>query len=195
MGLDQAIDANTFDNRHAADSKLFVVFLMKAQKHGFKSEQEGRPIFEDVPYCRIHVPGDKTTVIEEPVTEEHKARFPRQWEQFAKGLTQAAEGTPLEEWPQLSVSQVHEFKAMNVMSVEHLAGMADTFAMRFMGGMELRRRAQAYLALAKDTALAQKLVVQNDELQARLAAQDQFILKMAARLEVLETMQRAKQVT
>jgi hypothetical protein len=184
--LDTTLDANAFDNRFAGDAKLYVVFHMHAVKNGFKSEQEGRPIFEDVPYIRIHVPGDKTSVVEHAVTDEEKMRFPAQWEKFQKNMEQSPEGTPLEQWPLLTVSQVHEFKALNVLTVEQLAGMADASAQRFMGGNELRRKAQAFLKVSKDTAEAQRLATANDELTARLAAQDELINKMAARLEAME---------
>ena len=50
MGIEAVIDEHTFDNRFAADSKLYVVFFMQAVKNGGKSELEGRPIFDDVPH-------------------------------------------------------------------------------------------------------------------------------------------------
>jgi hypothetical protein len=31
------------------------------------------------PFVRIMIPGDKNTIIEQPVREDHKKRFPRQW--------------------------------------------------------------------------------------------------------------------
>lgn len=184
--LDNTIEVNAFDNRFAGDSKLYVVFHMSAVKNGFRSEQEGRPIFDDIPHCRIHVPGDKTTVVDEPVTDEHKMRFPVQWEKFQKGMTQSPEGTPLEQWPQLTVGQVQEFKALNVLTVEQLAGMADTQAQRFMGGNELRRKAATFLKVAKDSAEAQRLATANAELERRLAEQDDLIRQMAARIEAME---------
>jgi hypothetical protein len=102
-------------------------------------------------------------------------------------MTQSPEGTPLEQWPQLTVSQVHEFKAMNVFSVEQLAGMSDANAQRFMGGNELRRKAATFLKVSKDTAEAQRLATVNAELEARLVSQDEVIRQLAARLDAVET--------
>jgi len=192
MGIEAVIDEHTFDNRFAADSKLYVVFFMQAVKNGGKSELEGRPIFDDVPHVTIHIPGDKNNVVTEPVTEEHKQRFPVQWDKFQKQMSQSPEGTPLEQWPLLTTGQVHELKAVNVMTVEQLAGMSDTNASRFMGGYELRRKADTFLKVSKDTAEAQRLATLNDELQARLVAQDEVIRQMAARLEAVEATQTAK---
>jgi uncharacterized coiled-coil protein SlyX len=186
------LDEHTFDNRFAADSKLYVVFHMEAIQNGFRTEQEGRPIFDDVPHVRIHVPGDKTSVVDRPVIEEDKQRFSAQWEKFQKGMTQSPDGTPIEQWPLLTIGQVHEFKALNVMTVEQLAGMADANAQRFMGGNELRRKAKAFLAVAKDSAEAQRLVSANAELESRLATQDQTIAHLMTRLEAMEDKRKAK---
>jgi len=184
--LETTIEPNAFDSRFAADNRLYVVFHMEAVKNGFKSEQEGRPIFDDVPHCRIHIPGDKNTITDDPVTDEHKQRFAPQWEKFLKGMEQSPEGTPLEQWPILTRGQVYEFKALNVMTVEQLAGMSDSNAQRFMGGHELRRKADTFLKLAKDTAEAQRLVTVNAELEGRLASQDVLISQLNARLEAME---------
>jgi hypothetical protein len=172
------------------DDKLFVVFSMKAVKNGGKSDLEGRPIYDDIPHIRIHVPGDKNSVVEAPVTEEDKVRFASRWEKFQKNMAQSPEGTPLEMWPQLSISQVYEFKALGVMTVEQLAGMSDAHAGKFMGGNELRRRAETFLKVAKDTAEAQRLATLNDELNARLLAQDEMLKKMAAQIEALSQNQK-----
>jgi hypothetical protein len=188
---DLVLDPVAFDNRFAGDAKLYVVFFMQAVKNGGKSEAEGRPIYDDVPHVKIHIPGDKNNVVTEPVTEEYKQRFPAQWDKFQKQLSQSPEGTPLEQWPLLTTGQVHELKAVNVMTVEQLAGMSDANVARFMGGYELRRKAETFLKVAKNTAEAQRLVTLNDELTARLAAQDAFIRTMAARMEVLEEKAKA----
>ena len=188
---DLVLDPVAFDNRFAGDAKLYVVFFMQAVKNGGKSEAEGRPIYDDVPHVKIHIPGDKNNVVTEPVTEEYKQRFPAQWDKFQKQLSQSPEGTLLEQWPLLTTGQVHELKAVNVMTVEQLAGMSDANVARFMGGYELRRKAETFLKVAKNTAEAQRLVTLNDELTARLAAQDAFIRTMAARMEVLEEKAKA----
>jgi hypothetical protein len=181
------LDPVAFDNRFAGDSKLYVVFYMQAVKNGGKSEIEGRPIYDDVPHIRIHIPGDKNNVVTEPVSDEYKQRFPLQWEKFQKQLSQSPEGTPLEQWPLLTTGQVHELKAMNVMTVEQLAGMSDANVTRFMGGYELRRKAETFLKVAKDTGEAQRLATLNAELESRLVAQDGVIRDLSSRLQALET--------
>ena len=58
-------------DENGADSKLFVEFY----------EQERMPDRGKV-YVRIMVPGDTTNIIDQPVRDDHKERFPRQWLHF-----------------------------------------------------------------------------------------------------------------
>jgi uncharacterized coiled-coil protein SlyX len=185
--LDTTLDDQSQDQRYAMDNKLYVVFFVKPVHQGGESELQGRPIYKDVPYIRIHVPGDKTTVIEEPVNEEHKMRFASRWEKFEKGLSQAPDGTPVEEWPQVTRSQAAEFKALNIFTVEQLANLSDALIGKFMGGGAMRLKAQAFLAAAKDTAEAQRLATENAELNGRLAKQDEDIRRLSAQVEALMT--------
>jgi hypothetical protein len=191
MGFDTALDAQMPEQRYAMDNKLFVQFHMRAVKAGAKSDAAGRPIFEDIPYIRIHVPGDKTTVIEEPVNDEYKERFAAQWAKFEKGLQQSPEGTPVEQWPQLTVGQAQEFKAMNVYTVEQLANMSDASAQKFMGGFELRRKAEVFLKVSKDTAEAQRLATENTELKGMLAALQEGQARLMAQIDILQNARTA----
>ena len=54
-----------------ADSQLYVEFYT-SEKDPYKGK----------PFIKIVVPGDKTTVIDQPVRDDHKERFPRQWLHF-----------------------------------------------------------------------------------------------------------------
>lgn len=187
----------TFDEQvprqqFADDAKLYVVFFMHPQKQGFESEQAGRPVYKDVPYVKIHIPGDKNNVVVQPVDDLTKQRFPTQWEKFEKGLVQSPTGTPLEQWPQLTVSQVAEFKAVNVQTVEQLAELADAFAGRFMGGHDLKRKAAAFLAVAKDTAEAQRLATENAELKGNVTNLQGDVSRLSAQVEALMAAQSQK---
>lgn len=81
-------------------------------------EGAGRPIFDAVDYVFIGRPGDTTNIIKAPVWDDprvahsHTARFPRQWAEYKAGKTQTVRGTPLEQWPGLTQTQVAELKAM-----------------------------------------------------------------------------------
>lgn len=149
--------------RFALDKKLFVQFHLRAVLNNFKSAQEGRPIFDEVDYVRIIVPGDKNTVIDTKATPEYTTRFASRFELYKKNQSQAVTGTPLEVWPQMTVGQVAELKAMHIHTVEQLAELPDNLAQRIMGSHDLRRRAVAFLDLAAGDAANSKLSAELDK--------------------------------
>ena len=73
-----AIDSDVM----GADARLAVNFYKKAVENVIKTEQEGRPIYEDRVFVRILVPGDAMSIIDTFAHEDHKKRFPMQWQHF-----------------------------------------------------------------------------------------------------------------
>jgi len=166
--------------RFAMDHKLYVTFYIRPVMNAFKSSEEGRPIYEEQEYIRIIVPGDSKTTVDCPVDDTFRMRFEKQYAKFKKGIEQAVEGTPLEMWPQMSVGLCAELKAMNVTTVEQLAGLDDGKAQRIMGSHDLRRKAQMFLDAAKGEAENNKIVKElekRDDEIALLKAQMQQLLE------------------
>ena len=143
-------------------------FFTEAVKLDFKSREAGRPMFEDQHFVRILIPGDRRSVVVEPLNDEHKARWPREYEAFQKGLEAPVEGTPLKQWPQITASQVQELAYFNIYTVEHMAGVNDAHLQNLgMGARELRDRAKLFLEVAaKGTAPLDRLLSQNERLLA-----------------------------
>lgn len=164
----QELDNNFLNARHARDNTLRVIFYMKAVKNNFKSAKEGRAIFDEKPFVKIIVPGDRLNMVDAPVTPYHKQRFQALWERFEKGLEAPETGTPLGEMPWMSVGMVEELRAFGVKTVENLANLNDGVVSRIMGATMLKAKAQAFL----DAAQADS---QNSQLQAALAERDNEI--------------------
>jgi len=167
---------NTLHVTHGDDTGLYVEFYMEAELQSFKSEEEGRPIYEDVPYVRIMFPGDNTKKVVRPAnmkgtdtTPSDPQRWPKQWEAFKNQSVQANEGTPIDQWPPLSKSMALSLKAMNIHTVEQLAGVSDT-ALTWLGARDLREKAKAYIASATDSAAVLKLQSENQNLKDDIAA-------------------------
>jgi hypothetical protein len=181
-GLPTYDDAANLANqaRYAMDAKLYVQFYIRPVMNNFRSSEEGRPIYEEKEYIRIIVPGDSKTTVDCPVDDTFRMRFQAQYDKFKRGQEQAVDGTPLEMWPQMTVGLCAELKAMNISTVEQLAGLDDGKAQRIMGSYDLRRKAQMFLDAAKGEAENNKMV---NELQKRddeinvLKAQMQQILE------------------
>lgn len=146
-----------------------VRFFQDKQQMGFASEQAGHPVFEDVDMVEIGIPGDMTNIIIRPATDRDKQNYAALYNAYKQGLEPSIEGTPVEAWPRLTRAQAANYKALNFQTVEQIADMSDAAAGKVgMGAMADRTAAKSYLALAKDSALAQKQALdierQNNEI-------------------------------
>ena len=104
-------------NNESPDN-LHPVFHQREIINKRLSDEDGRPRFDLVDYVAINIPGNKNSRPVQKVTENHKIRWPRQWEQYKKREEQIAEGTPINQWPYLNLAQVAEYKALGILTVE-----------------------------------------------------------------------------
>ncbi len=155
--------------RFSGDQKVYAEFKMHPKKDAAKSKEAGRDIFEDVPYVRIMVPGDKDNIVFRPVRETDKNRFPKQWAAFQNRDEQVQEGTPLSEWAGVSRSMVEELKFFGIHTVEALVNMPDSSASKFMGINSIRAKAKAFIEDAKLMAPIAKLTEENAMLKQQMA--------------------------
>jgi hypothetical protein len=131
----------------------------------------GRPIYRDVEFVKIIVPGVVTNVHVKIVGPAEKARWPREYEAFRVGLEQPVEGTPIEEWPILTRAMVKELKHFEIRTVEELSVISDVAVQNIgMGGRDLRAQAKAYLSEAERLKLNTQLTRDNELLTSRIAS-------------------------
>lgn len=137
-------------HQHEADKNLLVKFFIKPRQDSFETEKQGRPIFKDVEYVDIKIPGNRNSGACRPATEADKKRFPDHYRAFKDRVTEDyIEGTPLNEWPLISRSMAQELAFFHVKTVEQLATMADGQAAKFMGLAGIRQKAKTWLEAAK----------------------------------------------
>ena len=126
-------------------------FYMRAVENKRESEAEGRPIFDEVPFVEILIPGDKYNCPDVKVSDEHKQRWPAQWANFLAKREQH-EGTLIEHWPYMSVKRVAELKALNFFTVEQVAEASDAALDEIgLGARDLQQRARHFLQPQEDT--------------------------------------------
>lgn len=148
---------------------IFVQFYSDAVEIKFETEKQGRPIFKDMAHIRKVIPGDMKTVIERVAKPEDMRQFPREWEAYQRHNTAGVTGTPLEQWPQITKSQVKEAKYLEVHSVEQMAELSESSCQRLgMGFFELRNKAKAYLQAAAGTAQATAQEAENQRLREEM---------------------------
>lgn len=154
------------------DSGLLVEFSKEPVHQEFLSNQQGRPIYTDVDYIRIHFPGDKTKQIFRPVNlngcDKQPAdpiRFPRQWAAFQAQEEQVQDGTPVIEWSFLTKGEAMSLKASGIHTVESLSTLPDT-ALTWLGARGMRDKAKAWLSQAENGKEVIKLSEENNRLRA-----------------------------
>ena len=153
-----------------ADSHLHVEFYTNDQK-----PYKDRP----TPFVRIVVPGDKTNIVDQPVREDHKERFPRQWLYFQMQQGDGPViGTMLEQWNKdddegFNAHQMAELQILKFQTVEQVATASDSQLQRIgMGGAGLREKAKTYLTRKNQSANTSELEVTRrelDELKQQMA--------------------------
>jgi len=163
-----------FDN--SEDKALGVQFMTDWKENHALTKEKGRPMFDPVEICEITIPGS-TDKIRNIVTDKERYRFPRQYEAYKKNTDQdIASGTPLAQWPLVTVGQVKELQYFGIRTVENLAGVADSALQRLgPGWLQLRQKAKDWLVGAKDGALLAKLRSENDEMRTRMDAMEKML--------------------
>jgi hypothetical protein len=154
----------------SVENSVFVSFFTDAVEIKAESEKAGRPIFKDMPFIRIVIPGDTNNIIEHRAKKEDFLKYPKAYEMYQRGESGGHTGTPLEQWPQITRSQVKEAKYFECHTVEQMAGLSDAHCQRLgMGFTELRNKAAAYLDAAAGTARSTSQAAENDRLRAEMA--------------------------
>jgi len=128
---------------------LAVKFEKRAVHNQFKSDQEGRQVFDDVDWINIKIPGDKTTEVSRKVRKDgpdaDTLRFKFQWENYLKKEENLQKGIPLEMLPGISPAEVSNLKAISVFTIEQLSGLHEKAIKNMMDGRELVKKAEKFL--------------------------------------------------
>lgn len=166
-----------------SEDNALVEFTRDAVQNNFKSAQEGRPIYEEYDFVRIMTPGDTKTAIYRRANEQDKARFPKAWGLYERGLQEVLEGTPLDQWNGISKSQVKELQYVNVRTVEQFVSVSDANIQKLGPGyQQLQSRAKQYLDAAKGEAQATAAARENEQLREEMALLKEQIEALKAQL-------------
>lgn len=169
-------DPDIFKNTRAAemDKGLAVRFFLRERQDGAATEEAGRPIFRDVEYIEIRVPGQRDVQACRPATFDDKRRFSEHYERFKARSAEPEVGTPLSQWPAITRSRVEELSFLNVKTVEQLAGMHDGNVSRIQGGYKLRQTAIDWLEKADGDKLLKEKRAMQERMEAMQAQIDRL---------------------
>lgn len=167
------------ESRFAMDSKLYVEFYRKPVLQPGKSREAGRAVYEEVDYIRIHVPGDKHSVVERPMSDQDAFRFADRYAKWKAGQEEAVTGTPLTALPGMTPSKVEEYKFFKIVTIEQLAEANDNLGGKFMSFQQDKQRAKAFLEVAANNAPIEKM-------NAELAKRDAELEELRAMITTLQ---------
>jgi hypothetical protein len=173
-----------------AKMKTYVIFEHVQKENLTKSKEAGRPIFEDVEYIRKIVPGDSSSTIHKPVTDWDRRNYADEYQAFVTRKSEQVVGTPIELFPGISKTQALEFKAVGIITIEHLAHISDANVSRFMGGQALRKRAADFLAAAEGNAPTTRLNKELEERDSKIATLERALKEQGEQIAKLEKSNR-----
>lgn len=169
---------NKFEVVYGDDKGLYVEFDTMPELQEFASEQAGRAIHKDVEIIKIYKPGVMAPTIRkvQPLAvgrvPSDYDRWPAAYAAFKNKTVVIHEGTSLEAWAPLTKSDVMNFKAANIHTVEQLAEVPDTAIHGLgLGGRTLRDKAVAFIASAGgNSAALMRLTKENENLRSDIDA-------------------------
>ena len=130
-----------------------VIFYTRSVQNMAKTASEGRKIFEDTPYIRMHPPGERLNVVDRPVNGQDRERFAKQWNNYIHSKTQVPEGVPIDLLFPNHPSVAEALRANFIFTVEQCAELSATAIDNIgMGGQEYVNKAKKYLANASSGA-------------------------------------------
>jgi len=175
------------------DGRLRVVFGPFPHPNSDKSALEGRPIFDDILYITIYVPGERD-VVHRKAHERDFARFPFQYQAWMNKKNQDyAGGTPLKVVPWLTLGQVKELEYFNCYTVEQLANMPDSNIAKFHGVQKLKQNAKDFLQAAKDAAPLIQMRSEMDQKDSQISALNEQIKALTERMDKMAAKEAAKE--
>lgn len=173
------------ESRFASDDRLYVEFFREPVMHPGRSRESGRAVYEERDFVRIHVPGDKTTVVVQPMDSINTIRFQSRYDKWKAGQADAVTGTPLNALPGMTPAKVEEYRYFKIVTIEQLADANDQLGQKFMSFNSDKQRAKAFIEATKNNAPIEAM---NAELQKR----DAEIENLKTMVEALQAQSRSR---
>jgi hypothetical protein len=186
------LTSQAFDRQpEKGDENLRVKFSNFPHFNQEKTNNEGRPIYDQRCYITIMVPGQQDIVHRVAWRRDYE-RFPKQYQAFLNEKDQdEASGTPLSALTWLHANQLKELEYFNVKTVEQLANVADSTTGKFMALQSLKQRAKDFLEASKDAAHLTKMRAELEDRDAKIATMQNLMTEMAESIKELRAEQEA----
>jgi len=173
--LQDAIDLGNKKNQEDGGVPVFEKRAMPVENKRSKEVK-----YEDVIWVTIFNKGDPKNIIERPMREFDKERWPQHWEAYLKNEEPPINGIPLEDFPQITPAERMRCKQLHIRTVEDLTNLPDAQLESLGGrGRALQKAAREYVAYREG--------VKVSDLMEQMEEKDEQIADLMKRLEELES--------
>lgn len=170
------------------DSAVMATFSEEFVKNDYKSEVEGRAIYEKRIQVLLEYPGNNLSNFVARFSEEEgekgnqwTERFPGQWRAFKAQKTQMPDGMPVEIWSPLDKGRVFSLKAMNIHTVEQIAALTDMTGPNIgMDWRKLQTMAKATIEPNESLVAISKMARENDDLKSQMEVLQNQVQQLAS---------------
>ncbi len=171
----------------ATDDRLLVGFYKRSVLNKAKSAVEGKPIYEGRDYVKIQHPGEKENVVDRPVQDSDKHRWPRLWANYLQGINQAPDGVPINLLFPAKPEIESTLRGYNIHTVEQLANLsAHGISAVGMGCQEWVNAAAKYMERAEKG-------VDHHKFETAMAAKDAQIAQLQRQIAEVTALVRQQQ--
>lgn len=168
----------------AIENGIIVTFYDEPVEDKRATKDKGYPVFSTVTFIDKRVP-NQIDHQPRPMRESDKTEFPVSWQAYVTGKEPPESGFPVEQWPQVTASEVALLKACNVKTVEQLANLPDSGIHRLgPGGTGLKNRAQKFLKEAGEKDMLRDRVQELERKIEELSAPAKTVKRKPKRLKV-----------
>lgn len=172
--------------RFGEDNQKVVVFYLRSIENVAKSKQQGTRIFENQVFIKIHEPGERLNIVDRPVRDEDKDRFPIQWSRFVQNKSQIPEGTLVDLLFPNNPAIADNLKTHGIYTIQQLAKLsANAIDTVGMGCQEWVNMADAYLRNASDGSAFIKLQQEMKDLKQQIKIKDDQIAKLVNQVDTI----------
>jgi hypothetical protein len=177
---DAAFDDLSSQGLADADRNLAVDFFREEIPDPKKTEEMGRPMFRTVEMCSIRVRGTQDTVVGrvDKMQPDPRKRFRRKYEDWKTDKGVEVEGTLLREWGFMDRATAKSYEALDILTVEQLAGLSDAVCQEHRGSLADRQKARDFLDKAKGLEPVAQARAENAALKAQIEALREAIQSM-----------------
>lgn len=147
---------------------------------------DGTVTFRSVEMVDIITPGDPKSTPTHKVTERIKQMYPREYDAFRKGIEAVPQGWPIDMWTYLNEQQVNHLKALNILTVEQIAELADSNLHRIPMGRTLKNQAVAALRTKKEHDSVEAMRQKEELNKHAIKSLEDANMELQRKLEALE---------